>query len=608
MWAERVDASNLLCRIHPRGGVAAEVLWSESLAYDRYARYYGAEPPFSGRAGLPRLKEGDRAQTLFAAPRFMSFSRRLARRGLPSSPVSMFDPKAKPTASLAALTQFAMNAESEALVFNGMCPGIEQAVQRNASRSTSLVSVTSDKASHSSSDPNPTIRPLTFVSWNIHDGGGSHGRYAGILRWLQDQDADVVGLVEANGWESAMQGGRGRRMGPRSRQGQRQGRQLGEEMDGDDDDDDEGEGEGEGEPPGRTLAEMVVLDDADFADGDDALYASGRRLKDDAIPPRGTPIDTTAHLLQQTAGFRRRAAAAGYTHSHLLALPSGYHLALLSALPMTVVYEDTEHFERGVLVADIGGVRFVLVHLHAQDVSARRVEAQWVARLVRGYTAAGIPAIVFGDFNTLSPHDAQCHAQQDVADRLEDPQVPQYLRGKYMCDATAEGGDPDCVSHQPTVQMNGTVADAKGKLRIDYRPLQEILSATPSSPLMDLTLDARAVAAAAAGVVEDKGVERGGAGGASTSSSRRKGGAAFLSANGTTCLVSYPTAALGQGDDAGNDNGHIPLRIDFALANSAFVSVRPAGHCLVGGVEAGESLDPHLLTLSDHLPLVCRAT
>ena len=64
---------------------------------------------------------------------------------------------------------------------------------------------------------------------------------------------------------------------------------------------------------------------------------------------------------------------------------------------------------------------------------------------------------------------------------------------------------------------------------------------------------------------------------------------------------SFPTSALGQNaDDAGNDNGHIPLRLDFALANALLLRLRPNLRCSLANPH-----ESHILELSDHLPLIC---
>jgi hypothetical protein len=241
------------------------------------------------------------------------------------------------------------------------------------------------------------------------------------------------------------------------------------------------------------------------------------------------------------------------------------------------------------------------------------VEAEWIGRLVEkwgggaegagagvGGAATGLPVVVLGDFNNLSPLDAGCHRAQRVADRLEAPGVPEYLRGKYMCGAAAEDRDA-CLA-----QSADSGTDATGAMRIDYRPLTTLLRA--AGGLTDLT---RLAGGGPARLDDD----------ADSSSS---------SSSPLFCPTSYPTAALGTGsDDAGNDNGHVPLRIDFALVNGAYLEAVArgvvVGQCRVGGVAAwphgqeegaggGGTAGPasgaaavahHLLELSDHLPLVC---
>jgi hypothetical protein len=614
MWTERVDASNLACRVWPRAGVAGEILWSESVAYDRYARAYGMEPPFVG-GGLPRTGANvEKVQALFAAPRYLAFGRRLLRRGVGAAHILVFDASTPPAHVASPLKATAVSFETDQVPFNGMCPGIEQTVQRNASRAMDLArgstESTAAAAPTSSSPPPPPPRPLTFISYNVHDGGGSHGRYGGIIEWLREQDADVVGIVEANGWDAPPGG----RMAAAAEAAT-------EAADGESGEESQSPFRalvGEDTHPPSVLASKSLdpkLADARSPGWDELVYRSGHELSSGGRP-RGladspTPIDTSAHEHQQTAGFRRRAASAGYPHAHLLVLPSGYHLALLSVRPMTVVYEDTEHFERGILAADVGGVRFVLVHLHAQNARLREVEAEWIGRLVEkwgggaegagagvGGAATWLPVVVLGDFNNLSPLDAGCHRAQRVADRLEAPGVPEYLRGKYMCGAAAEDRDA-CLA-----QSADSGTDATGAMRIDYRPLTTLLRA--AGGLTDLT---RLAGGGPARLDDD----------ADSSSS-----------SPLFCPTSYPTAALGTGsDDAGNDNGHVPLRIDFALVNGAYLEAVArgvvVGQCRVGGVAAwphgqeegaggGGAAGPasgaaavahHLLELSDHLPLVC---
>lgn len=125
--------------------------------------------------------------------------------------------------------------------------------------------------------------------------------------------------------------------------------------------------------------------------------------------------------------------------------------------------------------------------------------------------------------------------------------------------------------------------------RVDYRPIQALLHAPDEArgrtgaPLVDLTMRTRA----------------------------QDWMARKQWSRGRSCLVTYPTSSLASdADDAGDDNGGIALRIDFALANTLAMREYPSLACHVGlpaaaRVNVSLVLDHELLTLSDHLPLVC---
>jgi len=579
IWAERIDASNFNCRVWPRLGVPSEVTWSESLAFDRYARQYGGDPPLASAWNKGPSAAEDRVQALFAAPRFASFTRLLLHRGLAASPTAVFSIDGSWWQSSAPPPPLSPQFDegSEQFAFNGLCPGIEQTIQRSPERLSSFLrpvvgghrGLQTAPAASASPIPravNDSTRPITFVSWNIHEGGGSHARYLTFLSLLREIDADVVGLVEANHWDEAARRTEGSTVN------------------------------GELVDPAflashvgiaQALPRRLVLEhergDEGLGDGsderlDERLYATGGKLP----APRslsGGPQDLDPLLHDQNAAFRRRAASAGFIHAHILVAGGGFHLALLSSKSMTVVLTDTTHFERGLIVADVAGVRFMLVHLHAQSAVERAKEAAHVRGLVAIYTAAGFPVIVLGDFNSPSPVDAACHAAEGLVDSLLLPAVPSYLRNKYMCNVKQDAG---CGTMRPAVGPLDTTGVGRD-WRVDYRPLQALIHAAEGAvagqPLVDLALvppttDWRATLTFGPG--------------------------------NATCLISYPTASLDAGADDAEDNGHVPLRIDFALANSLSLEEFPHLACSVGLTGADGRLMPAMLKASDHLPVVCR--
>lgn len=654
MWTERVDTTVLFCRVWPRAGIIGEVTWSESLVYDRYARYYGQDPPFNPSTWYPRSDDTDKLVSLYAAPRYLGYTRRLLRRRIPSSATAVFDvgPSTASSSSLgfndfSILKIPAQNFETDLFPFNSMCPGIEQTIQRNKSRLVGLL----DRSLRTTGDGVPEddaefddnffvnydnniisnhkdnniyyTKNFTFVSWNIHDGGGSHNRYQQIIEYLRSIDADVVGLVEANGWENSVS----RQL--RSKSTENIPRTMGNDI-------------GINQKPLDILADKfgdLVPENTDSVlQGkvseplnigiDEVLYRDGKTLDSIVNPSKLTVsmvgnfstynrnlyeyIDTSGHVTQQTAGFRRRAANAGYTYSHILRLPSGYHLALLSVRPMTVVYEDTEHFERGILVADIYGIRFMLIHLHAQSATERFRETQWIAELIKQYNTAGLPLVILGDFNTLSPFDALCHRSLNTIDRLEGTDVPLYLRTKYLCHYD---NDEDCV-HQKV--FSGT--DQSKILQIDYRPMFNILDA-----LYDNFIPSDHPEGYGTGVLPFWTLP------SPTTRIRPSYDLDFTlwyynhfdrnnyteyhdNETNTTfyypkvCLASYPTSALGKNADDAGENGMVPLKIDHVVGNRFMYNLLLPYHvqCYVGNAHPTEHPISHLLEMSDHLPVVCK--
>ena len=146
-----------------------------------------------------------------------------------------------------------------------------------------------------------------------------------------------------------------------------------------------------------------------------------------------------------------RAAVAGLAHAFMLPQRDGWNIGIMATSPIEVLWADDSpmHFERGAIAAGVGGVVYIVVHLHAHDAGARVGEAQRIARNVTALTAAGRPVVVMGDFNTLSPLDADWHVAEDFVGCVRGSRAmhvcisrmgrPYGLKFDYQCYASRDG-------------------------------------------------------------------------------------------------------------------------------------------------------------------------
>lgn len=125
---------------------------------------------------------------------------------------------------------------------------------------------------------------------------------------------------------------------------------------------------------------------------------------------------------QRTGTMERKAASMGFGYSHLMVIPSGYHMGIMASTPVQVVAElkePTYKFERGALHCIIAGIHVILVHLHAHSAVARAAEATLLLEHINATTTSEDQIIVMGDFNTLSILDARaCRYNSSVLKKI----------------------------------------------------------------------------------------------------------------------------------------------------------------------------------------------
>ena len=380
MWSERVVPSTLACRAWPRAAVVGERLWSWA--------------PFAavlGPAGNVTSLQLSVRSWHHAAPRLAAWTR--SRRYLVPA-------RAQPSSYIAQLSYTGQwSTASDA------CPLVNSAQHHAQGIASSLPGVSVPSVLQAP-------RTLRVLQFNIANGGAAlentadvawtaqlpffqaragQPRLAAVLDWIRSRAADVVSLVELNGWQSDS-------------------------------------------PPAGTQR-LLQLDQRSAcapqqAQGHPATYYSAAHAP--ACSARRA-LQAGIYTVTSSTALRAAAAKAGLPHGALLVTPAGYHVGILSRWNIEVLEWNVAKFQRGMLVVRTGGVVYVVVHLHAHSAHDRRLEAQLVAAAIQRWSAAGtLPLAVLGDFNTLSPADADWHLQQDMLQWMLKPDVPDRMRSKHL--------------------------------------------------------------------------------------------------------------------------------------------------------------------------------
>ena len=255
-----------------------------------------------------------------------------------------------------------------------------------------------------------------------------------------------------------------------------------------------------------------------------------------------------------------RAAAAGFTHSHILASSAHpYHIGLMSALPFEVVAEyGPPLLQRGALHAFISrlSLHVIVAHLHAHDSRLRTVEARFIAdKVLRPLIAKGERVVLQGDLNTISPLDAAQHEHIQLVQQLGRKDYAGFMR------------------------LSKKFLDERNTSALDYRPM-EVLLATGM-------VDACAVGCKPPG---------------SSSSSapnfqwRDDWTEEFSRCMTTRCQLTVPTEFSNEWTNEPTKK-HPAIRVDYALVSPAVVR---KGHAQV---EASVERTELTSNFSDHYPI-----
>lgn len=712
LWMEHVDATNVFCRLFPRKLGMADMLWSESATFDRMMRMSHKQK--GERIPLPITRDTYySAQTLFAAPRILHHTRQLLRMGVPVHTLAVFDMHTELGSFVTRLPKPAYQSNEDFYPQNGKCPSIGQEVQRDKARLEELLATQlkharrhfepkagqavsfvgdlferaaelQDKQSKGEEiqpgrESKQGKRSPSFILWNIQDGGGD--RIYNIFKYLRMQDVDILAIVEANKWDIE------RDFGVFEKFLKSPNRRLEAEANATipNASNTSSTNTNNNVPPTgafdnwrsnapQSLSQSdpwmdsfsSALHDGDGAKLQETLATAASALRiashvtittEEQSPAGSVRIRQLAsgNPLDLTFPIQYMGGILGYPYTHIHISPSTYNIVIHSVFPISAIVDEGPYFSRGMFAADIQGVRYLLAHLHAQSARQRAIEAAHLATLVQKYTDRGIPSVVMGDLNTLSPADVPCHARDHLVTTVTRPTAPKHLRGKYLCssgvlthlkndkdyspDMIFTSNDDESCAHQFTdalfhaMNVHDAAVDDLDALREqflnatttlvpDYRPFllltnlslplpstasQPFASNASTPPLTDLFLR--------------------------TLNRRGDIGQKNSGFEHYDCPASYPTqtiyniVAKAVGDEefrpSSNDNGNIAMRLDYALANGAYLARYPDVQCeVVGWISQAKTLmseslqDPvmqekvkflkTLTEMSDHLPLRCK--
>lgn len=201
-------------------------------------------------------------------------------------------------------------------------------------------------------------------------------------------------------------------------------------------------------------------------------------------------------------------------HHVLMPCRTGYHIGFLSQKPIRVVSMITEEpFHHGLLHVEVEGIHFLVCHLSPRDSLTRLKECEEIIRIARGLSEDGVPLVLLGDLNSLSPRDAQHHGELVQRFRGDQRLARKFLRvanGTEFLDyrpiellessltdmylGVGAEEESDC-SEQATVPTRIHTDDMHAaKMRLDYILVNSILAsktlhASKAAPVRDRETD-----------------------------------------------------------------------------------------------------------------------
>jgi len=129
--------------------------------------------------------------------------------------------------------------------------------------------------------------------------------------------------------------------------------------------------------------------------------------------------------------LKQDASSWGHTHSVLLK-ESGYSVGLTSKYPIEIVEKIREGMHHGALHCKTGGIDVFVIHFSPSSYKKRRLEAEIILEKLDKVAKENTKYLVMGDFNALSPFDADLYNNKVLLNRLRKSNADKPEKGNLV--------------------------------------------------------------------------------------------------------------------------------------------------------------------------------
>ena len=129
--------------------------------------------------------------------------------------------------------------------------------------------------------------------------------------------------------------------------------------------------------------------------------------------------------LQELNGYTQRKleqVARSWGHQHAVIIKEqGFPVGITAKEPITIINKKTKDMHHGYLHCKIGNIHFIVTHLSPFSYKRRLDEVHTIFKDIKSINLDKVPMVMLGDFNSLSPLDAERHKKsQEILEFLKD--------------------------------------------------------------------------------------------------------------------------------------------------------------------------------------------